>query len=100
MARARLSWLRRRWVLVAVLVVLAFAPAQASGAPSAGCAVSCGRDGAVLWARPLPGAWTAASEALGTVPAATGRPQPGRPSPARRRPTRPRAGPWPPSATA
>lgn len=70
MARGRYGWLRRRWVLVGVLVVLAFAPGQASGAPSAGCAVtSCGRDGAVLWARPLPGAWTAASESPGTVPA-------------------------------
>jgi hypothetical protein len=69
-ARGRHGWLRR-WVLVGVLVAVAFAPDQASGAPSAaGCgAHRCGRDGVVLWARPLPGSWTAASETLGTVPA-------------------------------
>jgi hypothetical protein len=59
-ARGRYGRLRR-WLLVGVLVVVAFAPGQASGAPSAGCTVtSCGRAGAVLWARPLPGSWIAA----------------------------------------
>jgi PQQ-like domain len=70
-ARGRHGWLRR-WALVGVLAVIAFAPIEASGTPASGCAVSsCGRHGAVLWARPLPGSWTIASTVLGTVPAST-----------------------------
>jgi outer membrane protein assembly factor BamB len=73
-ARGWHRWLRRG-VLVGVLAAAAFAPGQvsgapASGAPAAGCAPSrCSRAGLVRWAHPLPGAWSATSDMLGTVPA-------------------------------
>ena len=70
MARGWHGW-RRRGVLIGVLVVIAFAPGQASGAPSSGCGRShCGIAGTVRWARPLPGSWIAETDVLGTVPAA------------------------------
>jgi hypothetical protein len=63
------AWLRRG-VLAAVLAAVAFAPGQASGAPSPACGASrCGTVGTVLWAQPLPGTWSAASSLQGTVPA-------------------------------
>jgi hypothetical protein len=53
-----------------VLAAAAFAPYQTSGAASSGCgAQRCGTAGTVLWTHPLPGAWTAASNLPGTVPA-------------------------------
>jgi hypothetical protein len=68
--RGRRGWLTRG-VLAAVLLVVAFAPSQASGSRLADCTpVRCDGAGTVRWAEPLPGSWTAATDALGTVPAA------------------------------
>jgi hypothetical protein len=58
----------RRGVLAAVLVAAAFAPTEASSSPAA-CNSPCGTAGSILWTRSLPGAWSASSAVLGTVPA-------------------------------
>jgi hypothetical protein len=64
------AWIRRG-ILAVVLAAAAFAPYQTSGAASSGCgAARCGTAGTVLWTHRLPGAWTAASNMSGTVPAA------------------------------
>jgi hypothetical protein len=79
-ARGWHRWLRRG-VLAGVLAAAAFAPGQASGAfapgqasgAPGGCGPSrCGRAGLVRWTHPLPGAWAAASDMLGTVPGQPG----------------------------
>jgi hypothetical protein len=56
-------------VLALVLVAAAVAPGEASRAPAARCSRSaCARQvAAIRWTRPLPGAWAAQSDALGTV---------------------------------
>src|SRR5579884_4284989 len=67
--RARRGWVGRG-LLAGVLLATIFLPGQASGEPVAGCrAARCGNAGAVRWAEPLPGTWTAVSAMTGTVPA-------------------------------
>jgi PQQ-like domain len=69
-ARGWRSWLGRG-LLAAVLLAVAFAPGQATSAPAASCGqTQCPPPpGTVRWTHPLPGAWSAASDLLGTVPA-------------------------------
>ncbi len=72
MARGWHRWLSRG-VLAGVLAAAAFAPVEASGAPSPGCGrPHCGQAGRVRWTHPLPGTWTAANDMLGTVPGQPG----------------------------
>jgi outer membrane protein assembly factor BamB len=66
MARRKTVWAQRA-VLAAVLLGAAVLPGHVTGTASAGCQNQrCGSAGTILWARQVPGSWTA-SQSGGTV---------------------------------
>jgi hypothetical protein len=68
LARGSAVW-ARRGVLAAVLIGAALVPGRVASAPAARCTgAGCQRQvAAIKWTRPLPGSWSAQSDALGTV---------------------------------